>query len=851
MQWEFTDLVPGGIYQVSATWAGTWNRATDAPFTMTDGVTSTMVDKDQGQAPNDFEDEGAWWEILRTFTLDAASSTLTVRLSDDANAYVIADAIRIEDASGPEIEVEVDGGQLETAVSVVDFGIVLQNAAAPTKTFTVRNTGNSALTLSNPTIASGSGFGVSTLGQTTLPASGTTTFTMTQDTTTIGTFTATVSMGNNDGDESPFEFTVTGEVSGGPPAGATIVDDGDAGFHVASGAWGSGGGSQFFQSDHRYHAPGSGSSVVEWEFSGLVPGAMYQVAATWAGTWNRATDAPFTVTDGVTSLTVDKDQGQAPDDFTDQGSSWEFLTDLTLDAGSSTLTVRLSDDANGYVIADAVRIEGVTGPEIEVEVDGGPVQDGQSTVDFGAAPLGGPEPTKTVTVRNAGTSDLTLSQPTIAGGSGFSVSTLGQTTLAAGASTTFTVTQATSNSGSFTATVSIGNDDSDENPFTFTVTGEVAGSNIVDNEDAGFRIVSGAWGFNGSHPDFFQSDHRYHAPGSGSSVVEWEFSGLVPGGTYQVSATWAGTWNRANDAPFTISDGVGSQTVDKDQGDAPNDYNDQGAWWEFLADFTVDAGSSTLTVQLSDDADGYVIADAVRIVLVASPLRAAGGTGSATNAVTVDQGAVESLLDASITQWAVSGLDASSVERLRQVDVVVTDLPGPTLGLASGTDTTIWLDDDGAGYGWYADSTPFSNEEYKLSADGVLSAVAGSDAFGRMDLLTVLSHELGHVIGLEDLDADTYDLMAETLATGIRRAPSSAGLAFPLNPPKTDDSPFAVTQDSTATSVSGLAPDQPTRGRPVEAGPQREARNVIFAQLADLAEDESDELFDVLYDLFD
>jgi hypothetical protein len=49
---------------------------------------------------------------------------------------------------------------------------------------------------------------------------------------------------------------------------------------------------------------------------------------------------------------------------------------------------------------------------------------------------------------------------------------------------------------------------------------------------------------------------------------------------------------------------------------------------------------------------------------------------------------------------------------------------------------------------------------------------------GTMDLLTVLTHEMGHVLGLSDLDgqATPDSLMAGTLQPGQRRAVSSADL---------------------------------------------------------------------------
>jgi hypothetical protein len=47
-----------------------------------------------------------------------------------------------------------------------------------------------------------------------------------------------------------------------------------------------------------------------------------------------------------------------------------------------------------------------------------------------------------------------------------------------------------------------------------------------------------------------------------------------------------------------------------------------------------------------------------------------------------------------------------------------------------------------------------------------------------MDLLTVLAHELGHLLGLEDLDAHEHedDLMAALLAPGIRRTSATAAI---------------------------------------------------------------------------
>ena len=73
---------------------------------------------------------------------------------------------------------------------------------------------------------------------------------------------------------------------------------------------------------------------------------------------------------------------------------------------------------------------------------------------------------------------------------------------------------------------------------------------------------------------------------------------------------------------------------------------------------------------------------------------------------------------------------------------------------------------DAAGYGWFVDPNPLQDQ---LFVNGV--AQAGSAAANRMDLLTVVLHEMGHFDGWTELDPATHPdaLMALTLGTGQRR----------------------------------------------------------------------------------
>jgi hypothetical protein len=158
------------------------------------------------------------------------------------------------------------------------------------------------------------------------------------------------------------------------------------------------------------------------------------------------------------------------------------------------------------------------------------------------------------------------------------------------------------------------------------------------------------------------------------------------------------------------------------------------------------------------------------------PVAAAGGSSlqpAEGEDLTADE--LAPLVTEAIARWSAAGLDRVEVEELRSAEVLITDLPGATLGMASDTQDTIWIDVDAAGYGWFVDETPAEDEEFALvRALGELEASQG-DAANQMDLLTVLAHELGHLLGHDDLDPVTHahDLMAATLGTGVRRMPTA------------------------------------------------------------------------------
>ena len=95
--------------------------------------------------------------------------------------------------------------------------------------------------------------------------------------------------------------------------------------------------------------------------------------------------------------------------------------------------------------------------------------------------------------------------------------------------------------------------------------------------------------------------------------------------------------------------------------------------------------------------------------------------------------------DEAISRWRVSGATFEQISQLQDVDIRIVDLPGDLLAQANRD--RILVDRDAAGWGWFVDETPSDDVEF-IGPDR--AAVAN-----RMDLISVLFHEMGHLLGFE------------------------------------------------------------------------------------------------------
>jgi hypothetical protein len=164
----------------------------------------------------------------------------------------------------------------------------------------------------------------------------------------------------------------------------------------------------------------------------------------------------------------------------------------------------------------------------------------------------------------------------------------------------------------------------------------------------------------------------------------------------------------------------------------------------------------------------------------------------------------------------------------------IETLGGGILGLTVLGSSVVTLDATAAGYGWFVDPNVGGDSAFGSAVTSAeLRAAPGSPAFNRMDLLTVVEHELGHVLGLSDLDpqAVPHDLLTTTLGLGVRRLPTptvgalaSSALATPEVLParlavQASAAPLVIPPAAAASAPAGSLVVAPVSAAEVPAGP--------------------------------
>jgi hypothetical protein len=152
------------------------------------------------------------------------------------------------------------------------------------------------------------------------------------------------------------------------------------------------------------------------------------------------------------------------------------------------------------------------------------------------------------------------------------------------------------------------------------VEGEVGSQLISDNGSPGF-VVYGPEASTSTATDGYVGENYVAMPaGSGESVANWLFDNVLPGTEYRLSANWTSYSNRATNAVYQVQYEVEGGVLEEKQFTV--DQTSGGGRWQPLGSMIPD--SSQIAVSLSNDADGYVIADAMRLeplTTAAEPIR--------------------------------------------------------------------------------------------------------------------------------------------------------------------------------------------------------------------------------------
>ena len=412
-----------------------------------------------------------------------------------------------------------------------------------------------------------------------------------------------------------------------PPSTDIILDDDDA---VYTGTWPSSSvTSGYYGSGYRYRWAGTGSNTASWNVA-IPEAGSWEVFARWTSSSNRAPNAPYTIfyENGLSTIKVNQQNA---------GGDWNSLGVYSFNEG--TVSIVLSDDADGVVIADAIKLISTKEPP--------PPPSPLSTdiiIDDDEAVFEGAWPSSAATSGFYGTgyryhpsgtgSNTATWHVNIPEADAWEVFARWTSSSNRASNAPYTINSEYGgitvrvnqevNSGEW---VSLGiypfthgdasvilSDDANEYVIADAIRFTKIDSPppppptppleiIIDDIDASFV---GSWPSSSMASGYYGSGYRYRWAGTGLNAATWAIN-IPELGVWEVYAQWTSGSNRATNAPYTINwhDGSTTQTVNQQE---------NGGEWISLGIYDFSEGSYNIVV--SDNADGVVIADAIKLVKI-------------------------------------------------------------------------------------------------------------------------------------------------------------------------------------------------------------------------------------------
>ncbi|OJJ14963.1 hypothetical protein BKI52_41150 [marine bacterium AO1-C] len=509
-----TSIVSGGDFDFGTVDVGnnsgnitfTINNTGDAALTLTDSPNYVSIG---GTNPGDFTIGQPTIGTIAggsstTFTVNfapggvgAREATITIPNSDSDEGLYTITLKGTGNAPVPEINLRQNTTNILSTSGSYNFGVFNVGTSSSQTTFTIENTGSATLNLGGAPRVQVSGthaadFVVNTQPAAAVTGGSNTTFDITFTPSGTGARVATVTIINDDADENPYTFTLTGSGT-------------QAEIDIRQGTTPLAVGSTFFMGNVSV-ASGNNPVTFTIENNGS---SNLNLTGTPIVLVTGLHPSDFTVTTQPASSTL----GSA--------SSVTFVVTFDPTAGGTRTAIIAiaNDDADesGYTInltgiGDAPLI-GVTNASSNAITNGSTTPSTVNSTDFGNVNAG-TAATNTYTITNSGTENLVFSGSPIIATSGtnagdFSVSFTppAGNTLAAGQTVNFTITyNAPATPGVSNATITIGNNSNNASPFTFNIQ---ATSSVTVNAPSNLAATSNGlqvqltWTDNSTNEDEF------------------------------------------------------------------------------------------------------------------------------------------------------------------------------------------------------------------------------------------------------------------------------------------------------------------------------------------------------------
>jgi len=452
-------------------------------ITGTDAVMFTITQPSSTTIP-----AGANITFTVTFTpTSTGSKTASISIANDdfdENNYIINLVGTSSEQLSPEINLQENNTNYASN-SNFDFGAITQGSNS-IRTFTIQNLGTAALNLTGTPIVSVTGtdaamFAITQPTANSIANGANTTFAITFNPSSIGAKTASITITNNDSDESSYVINLTG-TSNTPLTPEINIQENNVSY-ASNTSFNFGGVVQGNSTLRIFTIQNLGTAALNLTGNPTVSvtgtdAAMFTITQPTANSIATGANITFVVTFNPSSI----------------GTKSASLTITNNDSDESSYVINLTGTSNSPPLIPEIDIqENNISYAINANFNFGSVAQGFSSE-------------RTFTIRNLGTSPLNLTGTPIIALTGidigmFSVSQPSVTSLNSGANTTFTIIFNPASLGTKTATITIPNNDSDESSYVINLTAtgilpapEInlteSGTNIAANGNFNFGTVN-------------------------------------------------------------------------------------------------------------------------------------------------------------------------------------------------------------------------------------------------------------------------------------------------------------------------------------------------------------------------